>query len=328
MSYILDAIEDIFTTASGQMLRSSLHHKATQGRPSLTGLVGWTFDGDPNGDLYRQEVSANSSVGTFPKGGPYNVPGRSVYVQARTILWGRYHFTVELTKSDEAQLMRANNQRKILNDFLLKQFISGSAAMWDKIETDAIGNSRISGGDANGLQGILDARSTSNTYLEINATTYALTGAEVLDNSGTPRPMTYALMQSLDTAITDTNGGFYDVILCSKAREKQIQDLNPALQNVPQQQSFSFANLEGRERAYSAGFTSTWFNGKPVLAIPGYTSTVLDYLDTSRLKGDILRMGVPERTVADDTVRWSFVTELKMWVENRDLGFASLIDLS
>lgn len=328
MSEIIDTINDVITEKAGQMVLSALHYQGTVRPNSVIGLVDWNAEFDPHDDLYQLEVSGNSGVGTFPEGGPYNAPGRSVTVDARQLNFGRYHVPIELSKSKLAKMQRAGNTRMKIANFLqthLNQM--GLMRMFDELEKDAIGNSRISGGDDDGIQGLVDVRSDSNTYLEISATTYSNSGAYVNDNSSTPRAMTYPLLQDVDTAITDTNGGQYDIILCTKAREKAIQDLDPSSNNVPSQQLYTHTGPDGRERTFSAGYVKTFLNGKPVIAIPGYTAGVVDFVNSAALKGNILRVE-SKMTEADDTVRWVIVWEGRMWVEQRDVNFASLTDLS
>lgn len=323
---LVDDINDVLVSRAGQFVANSLNQKGTDPlRPSLVGMVEWDVDPDPKGLDDKVLVSGNDSAGTFPEGGPFNESGRQERVP-RSHGFSRYHFVLELTGTDEAKIEAAKDRQLAIANFIATEFEGGNNAVFDKMDSDLATNDPDDpAGDPDGFTGMGVIGHASNTYLNVDATLYPITGSHVNTN-GSPRALTLELMEDTSDVFEDSVGGRYDYILTSRTQLRNYTRLSGG--GAPTPQLMTFTSMDGIERHYSAGYVSASFNGKPVLSLQDYPNDVMHFVRRGFLKGMVLRNWQVKRKELDDKTRFVVIFEAMVYCPNRRKMVAVLEQLS
>lgn len=273
----------------------------------------------PQGPRWQVKTAGASNASPFAEGDAAPAADEFERVQA-SLDWGKYHTTVSLGGLSAKVLAAASST--YIQNYIQEQFRDSFEDMVDEINADMLG-----GATTNGITGITAAIADSGTYAGISRSTYSSWQSYVNDNTGTPRALTIALMDTVHNNLVDTNGGNYDVILCDQDQFDNFTALSSG-NGSPAAQRFNVGPGQSALEAI-AGFTGARYKGRPVLPIPGYTSGRMDFVRLEALTVEVLSpfMVTPlGKTNAD--MRWYGEVYLQMKLRNPKKDAAALTDLS
>lgn len=164
-------------------------------------------------------------------------------------------------------------------NYIDNQMAQGAQSLAEEIDDAIKGGSHAS----SDFEGLVTAIDNDNVYGGVDRSVVAEHASAILDNSGTPRALTYTLMVTLSRLIMDTRRGRYNIILASPEKADLIAafaetadatfDVSRGGQNA-NRPIVGFGGLVEPEfmdiRCY--------FKGRPVVAIPGYATDRVDFL--------------------------------------------------
>lgn len=292
---------------------------ATDRTSGLLDLFQRTPISDPRGPRWWVKT-AGTTASRIADGGTYPSATRTTQSQA-SLTWGEYIVTIELTKRAQDEL---NAGRLTVMAELMAQYEDGVREIVDQINTDLLG-----GTNANGITGIQQMVLDDNTYAGIDRTSVTNFAAYSNDNTGTPRSLTLALMDDVHDNLVDANLGSYNAILTSQT----IMDVYTGLSSgngapaSPAQYTTPLDNAQ----TFIAGYSRAFYKGRPVIALPGYATDRMDFVDLAASDGfgieELRPITVDELPPANGTARWAITCVLQAKLVNPKKRAAVLDDL-
>lgn len=307
-------IEAILADVAPEMVAQALTERST-----LYRMIEKTPPSDAKGPRWQVEVSANASVGSFAIGGALGAPGELDYDQA-ALGWANYAGTFEIADRLTKQINTGSSELLVAN-YIDQQMEHIAREMVSVIEADL-----FAGTGPNTVVGLSEAIADANVYAGIDRAAVAAWRSYVNDNGGVPRAITAALLDDVHDELTSVREGRYDVVLTSSDQWNAIAGLATGTGVI--------TNQSGAVDSKFLGFSSLFYKGRPVIAIPGFTAGVAYFVDMSQLRieqlpgdrGTPFAMLPAERTNADFTVAMVSYMQLKLMNPRR--GAAALVDLS
>ena len=187
-----------------------------------------------------------------------------------------------------------------------------------QLMSDGTGNS---GKDITGLfAGIAD----TGTYAGLDRGTYTWWKAYVNANGGTPRNLTEELMRDVKSA-AEARGGRIKAIYCGSKQWYRYGDLLRA-----ERRQFTPFTVSQQQTAngLTGGYQALDFEGVPVIKVPGYPQTRMDFVDEELLEYVVLKdfEAKPMAKTKDSDVIW--VTHYSQLVCRNPYRMGSLQDLA
>ena len=226
---------------------------------------------------WKINYAGNSSVGSYSENDSLGTAGEQAYTTAsldwalnkgkirvsglaQRISEGTNSIINALTQESESVL---KDLKRNINLQLLSDGVGNLNGV--RPELDATGK------DITGIQAAIDDGSAVTTYAGVDRSTNMWWRSYVLDNGGTLRSLTEALMFQIYNEIA-TREGQVTHILCSPNTwttyglmlEQERRQVNPGY-------------------TLSGGFKAIDFNGIPIVMVPGYQENRMDFLDMSQL---------------------------------------------
>lgn len=312
MTINVNAITDVLRDRAPQDFAD-----ATSQREDMLQFTQEVNPSSPNGPTWRVKISNNASGGTFAEGGTFPAGGQYEFLKA-TLGWGRYVATLEMTGDVEDQLMLSDSL--FIDNYFNTQLDDALESLLDDVNTDLLG-----GANTNGVTGITAAIDDSGTYAGISRSTYPIWSSYCNDNSGTPRALTIALMKETHRQLVDVRKGQYDVILCS---QDQFDAYTALTVDTPALRAPVNTNaLQGI--TFNAGAVAAGFRGRPLLVVPGYDATRMDFVQRRRWTRETLRaVRVSDPKRVNDDWHWDITFKLQAKLFNPRKNAASIQDLS
>lgn len=288
-------------------------------RSQLFNLFQMRPPSSPQGPRWQVKTAGNESVTSYAEGASAPSADENEYVQA-SLDWGQYHGTVSLGGLTRDILAEASASK--IDDYLAQEFVDVAEKIVDAVETDLRG-----AGGSPGVVGLSTMIDDAGTFAGIDRSSATYWRSYVNDNSGTPRALTMALMDDVHLALTDTNGGDYDAILCAQTHFDQYTALTSG-NGAPATPSLN-VGLADRFLAAIGGHQVAYYRGRPVIPIKGYTTGRMDFVDTSKLIMRVLKgVSVKEVATSNDDASWYITWKGQTEFENPKKNGASLQDLN
>lgn len=279
-----------------------------------------------NGKSTWQFINARPTAKGFREGDTFKNPDR--FTQEKPELPpGYFHQVLSVTGHARDALKNASALQ--ISDWLMQQYAIAAESMINEIEE------AIYGGDDTDSEfvGLGSAIDDGNTYATINRASETKFRAYVNDNSGTPRALTVALLNTTHNAITQTNRAKYNTILASPTQVAAWRALAADVSKLGGQVQVTgnIYNQVTGTGTQEFGASGLWFYGVQVTQVPGYPTDRIDFLDLTPMNCKIemhrdFEVSAPER-VNDDTV-WDITTGQTLVLVNPRRGSGRLADLS
>lgn len=271
---------------------------------------------DPQGPRWQVKTTGESSAATYSEFGAFPTGSQFTPTQAQ-LGWGRYVATLEISQQSLDQL--AAGQTFIAN-YINEQYA-------EKIKSlVATMDGHIRGGDnTNGITGLTSIIDDDNTYAGIVRGSVTAFQAYINDNSGSGRALTMALLDDVHNNLVQVNGGNYTHILCDYNQLDKYTALTSG-NGVP---AVHRNTTDGMSATFAGGYVGAFYRGRPVVAIPGYTSGRMDFIEWDALALELLhgfRQG-PERR-ANDVLYFDWTIKPQLRLHNPKMQCAGLIDLN
>jgi len=191
--------------------------------------------------------------------------------------YGTYDAPFSMTGKAIAAAMNARNPAELENLF--------ADEMGDAVERLAKGLNQEfytgTGGtdEINGLYNTAGPLDTTGVYAGIDRSGQAQWASNELDNSGTPRALSFALMRSTLDAVYDASGENIDLIVAGSALWSKFGNLFATERRWTQT-----VNLRGQEIVLSGGHKALEFDGIPVVRDVDHPLTKMSFLSTRHVK--------------------------------------------
>lgn len=287
-------------------------------RSEFYNLLRKTGPSSPQGPRWQVKVAGASNAAPFAEGDAAPSADEFEKVQA-SLAWGNYHTTVSLGGLSSKVLAAAN--ATYIANYMQEQFADSFADLVDEINADLLG-----GATTNGITGITSAISDTGTYAGISRSSYAGWQSYVNDNSSTPRPLTMALMDTTFKNLVDTNGGNFSHILCDQDTFDEYTALTSG-NGYPASARLMVGQGDTSLSAV-AGYTGASYRGRPIVPIPGYTATRMDFVDLNALRIEVLDgFSLEPLAKTNEDMRWYGTIHLQMVLPNPKKQAAALVDL-
>lgn len=306
--------------------RNQFFADAVTKRSAMYNLLRKEGPSSPQGPTWQVKVASNGSASLFVEGGTFPAAGNFEQVEA-TLPWGHYVALITLTGTAERQLEIGGGDAKIINYFR-QQLTDANAQIVDLMHDHTLGGNNtatVNGQTAQGIIGVTAAIGDTGSYAGISRSTYTVWQSYVNDNSGTPRALTIALMDDCHNNLVDVRGGSYNAVLMSQT---QFDNYTQLSSGVPSPH-FQIPGTGPASLTFNAGYTGATYKGRPVLVIPGYNTSRIDFVNLDALSIELLRpITVSEPRRQNDDTYWDITIEPQMKLRNPYMDAASLQDLS
>ena len=277
---------------------------------------------DAKGPRWRLVVSGNESTGSFTPGGSLNAADARQTVEASES-WAWYHGSFKLAEAQLQMISKAGPH--MLTNEVVEQLAAIASGLADDIHSAIISGT-------SGLIGLGVAIDDSTTYFNVNRSTYPAMAAYDHTNSGTPRAITAALLNATWNYLTYTNKGRATVLFCDSDQWDAIAALTTGA--ITTQANMAAAG--GGSQSKFVGYTDLYYKGLPVVAIPGYTSGRVDFVDEAKLSLEVIKpfglvpdgQGKLGPQLEGGTYTWLITGGLQLVLRNPKKSSASLTDLS
>lgn len=275
---------------------------------------------DSTGIKWEVKTEGSTSAGTFAEGGTF--PAADEFEDATAELdWGQYVATLKIT-GKAMDVLEKNSSGEFIANYFQQQTQDSIAELIDEVNSDMLG-----GANTNGVTGITAAIDDGNTYAGIDRSTATYWRCYVNDNGGSGRALSTSLMDDVHATIIDTNAGNYDLIVTSQTQWDKFVALTSGAGS-----STLTANVDGAgpvSQVFNLGFTAANYKGRPVIAIPGYTSGRMDFVELGGLRYRELReLRVSEMRRINDDYHWDITWKGQMYLRNPKKQAASIQDLN
>jgi hypothetical protein len=272
--------------------------------------------------LLRTDSHANAN--SFDVGGPLPAPDATTKIQLSTP-YANYGATISITDKAmrEADLSTSTGQAQIMG-YLADEVDQARMALAAKLNTDTITNQNV----AKALVGFHGTNSVINdtgTLYGQSRSTYPALAPVIYDNSSTPRPLTVELLNA-------SWGNFVNVVKAQPGQWVILCDYlqGNKLEEVTTGASISEKAVQGVTAEQILGRTSTWYKGIPVVVIPGYTSSRVDFVNVTSCSYESLSGGfstIPTENTGD-TFLFKIVNYLSFRMRNPRHSCFGITDLN
>ncbi len=212
--------------------------------------------------------AGNSTANSFAESADLSAAG----TQARRTLdhsYRRVYVTPGLDGLQEAIASAGGIQN--ITDLMLAEVQGAVEDLLDEINTqllsDGTGNSNAD------IDGIQFQVADDNTWGGLARGSYSWLQSYVLDNSGTDRDLTLALLRSMGDTLDNTRKSKWDAIFTSKTVYNAYEDLFGDKKRIDMVETKA-GDLVQRRLAY---------DNRPIYAIPGYDTNRMDFVERKNL---------------------------------------------
>ena len=189
----------------------------------------------------------------------------------------------------------------------------GLADLRDNINSQLMSDG--TGNSGKDITGLFAAIADSGTYAGLDRGTYTWWKSYVSANGGTPRNLTEELMRDVKSNV-ENRGGRVTAIYCGSTQWYRYGDL---LRSERRQQN---------PTPLTGGYQALDFEGIPLIKVPGYPQTRMDFVDESLLEYVVLKdfEAKPMAKTKDSDVIW--ITHYSQLVCRNPYRMGSLQDLA
>lgn len=208
--------------------------------------------------------AGNSAKGSFGEGDDISAAGH----QSRRMLsmdYKRVYITFGVDGLQEA-IAKAGGIVNI-TDLVVDEALNAIQDLLDEINTQLLGDG--SGNSGKHIDGILYHIDDDNTWMGLSRASYSWTQSYISGNGGTSQSLTKALLRGVSDTLKDVRKSNYTAIYTSTALRNAYEDL---LEDAKRYVDIRVGDLVVQELA---------FDGKPLIAFPGYASNRLDFVRES-----------------------------------------------
>lgn len=223
---------------------------------------------------WKINYAGNASVGSYGETDAFNTPGEQLYATA-AMDWKLNQVTIKVTGLAQA----ISKSENAVFEALAQETELALKDMKREIELQLLGDGTgNSGKDITGIEAAIDDGGAVATYAGIARGANLWWRSYVLDNGGTDRPLTEALIMQAIQEVKAIRGGKITHALCSYPVFNALAQLlvQERRQVNPGQ------SLEG-------GWETINFNGISVTAVPDYPVKRMDLVDLSLFEYHILK---------------------------------------
>lgn len=230
--------------------------------------------GAGDGVGWRVRYAGNSSAGSYGETDSGVGAGNQAFKKAH-LDWRLNK--VEISVTGLAQAVSETGGTAI--PALRTEIDLGIADLQGKINSQLMSDG--TGNSGKDITGLFAAISDSGTYAGLDRGTYTWWKSYVNANGGTPRNLTEELMWDVKSAV-ENRGGRVTAIYCGST------------------QWYRYGNLLRSERrqqtptSLTGGYQALDFEGVPLIKVPGYPQTRMDFVDESLLEYVVLKDFVAE----------------------------------
>ena len=181
-----------------------------------------------------------------------------------------------------------------------------------------------SGNSGKDITGLFAAISDTGTYAGLDRGTYTWWKSYVSANAGTPRALTEELMRDVKSTV-EARGGRIGAIY---AGSKQWYAYGDLLRVERRQYTPYVVNQVQTPNGLTGGYQALDFEGIPLIKVPGYSQTRMDFVDEELLEYVVLKdfEAKPMARTKDSDVIW--VTHYSQLVCRNPYRMGSLQDLA
>lgn len=212
----------------------------------------------------------DSAQGGFEIGGVLNAPGAAVSKHGR-IPWGNYEGSFKIADRQIKESLSAGERARYYARSA-KQAESLKRRLVDKISTDCITGS-TSSDTAGTIIGTCGGQiEDDNSFGGLSRSTYPALACTVHENGGTPRAVTDVLIRALiDEHEQVVEGNPLTVGFCGYALWNSISALSGVTETKNDASPLAAV-------AKMLGISVLYYDGKPIIKVPGYTAGRLDFV--------------------------------------------------
>lgn len=236
---------------------------------------------DPKGPRWQVKTAGNTSGGQYTPGGTLPTPGAAEFDQA-AMNWAKFVAIVSFNTFQLAQLKLASmNPASVLVDQVFEQLGDQAQSIIAAMNTQL-----ISGTDTtDGIIGICTAIDDAGTYAGIDRAANPEFACYIAHNSGTPRALTVAIMDTAYDYFVNTikkNPGRW-VILTGSAQASVMRGFTTGAITP-----YVYVSNDGSPAPKLLSHAKIQYRDMPVVEIPGYTTGRIDFVNLDDVKKELL----------------------------------------
>jgi hypothetical protein len=234
---------------------------------------------------WRAHISGNTSVGSYGEVDGLGTAGNQGYTTAE-LAWKLNKVLVEVTGLAQAVSQGEGFVRDLLQNELEEALPDLQAEINSQIMSDGTGNG---GKDLTGLYAAIDDGTDVATYAGVTRAGTPEFAAYCNRNGGVNRALTLALMRDVKRTVeAHPRNGRVTAIYCGDA---QWDNYGTLLIGATE----SKRNYNDNLQVLAGGYQALFFEGVPVIKIPGYNAHRMDFVDERWFTYYVLRNFVTEK---------------------------------
>lgn len=245
------------------------------------------------------------------------------------------YFRSILKVTGHAEDALRNGDLVTVANYMTAQMNAQILGLTKKVEDALLGGTDT----ASGFVGLSDYLNNTGSIAGIDRTTYPAAAAFVSSNSGTPRALTMALMNTVANGMVQTRQGGFNLVLGPINQVENFLALATGT-GKPTVHNFNVTPADGGVIALPTGFGSSSnalvpmarFRGAPVVALPGMATDRIWFIDwqtPSNIALEVVRnISVKELAPTNDNTCWQISVGLALRVANPFKTLGAIVDLS